>query len=101
LEQAGAQVTVAAMAEALALLGSGHSFDLILMDVQMPKMDGYTATRAIRRELRLHLPVLAMTAGVMASEREQCVAAGMDDFIGKPLDVEQMMSTILRHLPAA
>ncbi|MFC0170272.1 response regulator [Pseudoduganella danionis] len=102
LEQAGAQVTVAANGEeALDLLRSGESFDLILMDVQMPKMDGYTATRAIRRELRLHLPVLAMTAGVMASEREQCVAAGMDDFIGKPLDVEQMMSTILRHLPAA
>ncbi|MYM39750.1 response regulator [Pseudoduganella sp. CY13W] len=102
LEQAGAQVTVAANGEeALALLRSGQQYDLILMDVQMPVMDGYSATRAIRAELRLSLPVLAMTAGVMASEREQCVAAGMDDFIGKPLDVEQMLATIVRHLPLA
>jgi len=102
LEQAGALVTVAADGEqALELLRSGQQFQLILMDVQMPVMDGYTATRAIRAELRLSLPVIAMTAGVMASEREQCVAAGMDDFIGKPVDVEQMLATILRHLPPA
>ncbi|WP_348697988.1 response regulator [Duganella fentianensis] len=101
LEQAGAQVTVASNGEeALALLRAGQQFDLVLMDVQMPLMDGYTATRAIRGELHLSLPVLAMTAGVMASEREQCVAAGMDDFIGKPVDVEQMIATIVRHLPA-
>ncbi len=100
LEQAGAQVTLAEHGEqALALLRTGQPFDLVLMDVQMPKMDGYTATRAIRAELRLQLPVLAMTAGVMASEREQCIAAGMDDFIGKPVDVEQMIATILRYLP--
>ena len=101
LEQAGAQVIVASNGEeALALLRTGQLFDLVLMDVQMPLMDGYTATRAIRGELQLQLPVLAMTAGVMASEREQCVAAGMDDFIGKPVDVEQMIATIVRHLPA-
>jgi signal transduction histidine kinase/CheY-like chemotaxis protein len=100
LEQVGAQVTVAENgAVAVALLrASDGSYDLVLMDVQMPVMDGFTATRAIRGELRLDLPVIAMTAGVMASEREQCIAAGMNDFIGKPIDVEQMFETVARHL---
>jgi len=104
LEQVGAQVTVAENgAEAVALLradsqGGAGAFDLVLMDVQMPVMDGFTATRAIRTELGLNLPVIAMTAGVMASEREQCIAAGMDDFIGKPIDMDQMFGTLARHL---
>jgi signal transduction histidine kinase/CheY-like chemotaxis protein len=103
LEQVGAHVTVAedgAMAVAL-LRDSDGAYDLVLMDVQMPVMDGFTATRAIRDELRLDLPVIAMTAGVMASEREQCIAAGMNDFIGKPIDVEQMFDTVARHLGRA
>jgi signal transduction histidine kinase/integral membrane sensor domain MASE1/DNA-binding response OmpR family regulator len=75
------------------------AYDLVLMDVQMPEMDGYTATGLIRTELRLTLPVLAMTAGVMASEREQCIASGMNDFIAKPIDVEEMLRVIARHLP--
>ncbi|MQA36796.1 response regulator [Rugamonas aquatica] len=99
LEQAGAQVAVAENGEeALKLLRDGLQCDLVLMDVQMPVMDGFTATRAIRDELRMTLPVIAMTAGVMESEREQCIAAGMDDFIGKPVDVEQMFATIAKHL---
>ena len=77
-----------------------HRYDLVLMDVQMPEMDGFEATRRIRSELKLALPVLAMTAGVMASEREQCIASGMNDFIAKPIDVEDMLRAILRHLPA-
>jgi signal transduction histidine kinase/CheY-like chemotaxis protein/integral membrane sensor domain MASE1 len=76
-----------------------HRYDLVLMDVQMPEMDGFEATGLIRSELKLTLPVLAMTAGVMASEREQCIASGMNDFIAKPIDVEEMLRTILRHLP--
>jgi signal transduction histidine kinase/CheY-like chemotaxis protein len=103
LEQAGAHVTVAengAVAVALlAAMAPDDGCDLVLMDVQMPVMDGYTATRAIRAELGLRLPVIAMTAGVMASEREQCIAAGMDDFIGKPIDMDQMFETLARHLP--
>jgi signal transduction histidine kinase/CheY-like chemotaxis protein/integral membrane sensor domain MASE1 len=75
------------------------AYDLVLMDVQMPEMDGFTATGLIRTELGLTLPVLAMTAGVMASEREQCVASGMNDFIAKPIDVEEMLRVIARHLP--
>ena len=99
LEQAGAVVAVGGDGEeALKLLRDGLQCDLVLMDVQMPVMDGFTATRAIRGELRMTLPVIAMTAGVMESEREQCIAAGMDDFIGKPVDVDQMFATIAKHL---
>ena len=76
-----------------------HRYDLVLMDVQMPEMDGFEATSKIRGELGLTLPVLAMTAGVMESEREQCIASGMDDFIAKPIDVEQMLRAIARNLP--
>ncbi|GJJ02981.1 hypothetical protein RugamoR64_35190 [Duganella rhizosphaerae] len=98
LELAGATVTLAEHGEkALQLLRGDLRCDLVLMDVQMPVMDGFTATRAIRDELGLTLPVIAMTAGVMESEREQCIAAGMDDFIGKPVDVEQMFATIAKH----
>ncbi|MBV7534828.1 CHASE domain-containing protein [Duganella sp. sic0402] len=76
-----------------------HRYDLVLMDVQMPEMDGFEATAKIRAELGLRLPVLAMTAGVMASEREQCIACGMDDFIAKPIDVDEMLRVIARNLP--
>ena len=98
LEQAGAVVAVAENGEAAVELLRGERFALVLMDVQMPVMDGFTATRLIREELRLRLPVIAMTAGVMESEREECIAAGMDDFIAKPIDVQQMFETIQRHL---
>ncbi|MHA4871475.1 CHASE domain-containing protein [Duganella sp. PWIR1] len=77
-----------------------HRYDIVLMDVQMPEMDGFEATTKIRAELGLHLPVLAMTAGVMASEREQCIACGMNDFIAKPIDVDEMLRVIARNLPA-
>ncbi|OYU43961.1 MAG: hypothetical protein CFE44_15515 [Burkholderiales bacterium PBB4] len=95
LEHAGATVDVASHGEdALALLRTQpHAYALVLMDVQMPIMDGLTATRTLRQDLGLTLPVLAMTAGVMASERALCRDAGMDDVIGKPLDVEDMLAT--------
>ncbi|MET3131702.1 PAS domain S-box-containing protein [Oxalobacteraceae bacterium GrIS 1.11] len=101
LEHAGATVEVVDDgAKAVALLrGAAWRYDLVLMDVQMPLMDGYAATRLIRGELGLRLPVLAMTAGVLSSEREQCLAAGMNDFIAKPVDVELMLAAIARHLP--
>ncbi len=74
-----------------------EAFDGVLMDLQMPVMDGYSATRAIRRNPRWQaLPVIAMTANVMAGDREKAIAAGMNDQIGKPLDVAQMFQTIAR-----
>lgn len=77
------------------------TYDLVLMDVQMPVMDGFTATRVIRKELGLTLPIVAMTAGVMEFEREECIASGMDDLIPKPIEADIMLSTIARYLPAA
>jgi CheY-like chemotaxis protein/HPt (histidine-containing phosphotransfer) domain-containing protein len=76
-------------------------FDLVLMDVQMPEMDGFEATRLIRGQLGLTLPVLALTAGVRDADREMCLQSGMNDFIAKPFDLEQMIAVILRHAGAA
>ncbi len=102
LEQAGAFVDVVENGEmAVELLRTAaQHYDLVLMDVQMPVMDGFAATRLIRNNLRLQLPVLAMTAGVTESERKQCLEAGMDDFIAKPIDIAQMFATISRYLSA-
>ena len=75
-----------------------HPFDLILMDVQMPLMDGYEATRIIRKELNLLTPIVAMTANVMIHDIEKCLAAGMDAHIGKPFEVEDFYGTLLEVL---
>jgi len=100
LERAGATIDVANNGEEAVrmLRAAPDAYRLVLMDVQMPVMDGYTATRIIRQELGLKLPILAMTAGVMESERADCLAAGMDDFIPKPLDIDEMMQTLERYL---
>jgi signal transduction histidine kinase/ActR/RegA family two-component response regulator len=102
LEHAGASVEVAENGQLAVdrLRDHAADYDIVLMDVQMPVMDGYEATRHIRHTLGLKLPVLAMTAGVMQSEKDQCIDAGMDDFIAKPVDVEQMLDTISRHWAA-
>ncbi|WP_229261427.1 PAS domain-containing hybrid sensor histidine kinase/response regulator [Duganella margarita] len=102
LEHAGASVEVAENGQLAVdrLRERAADYDIVLMDVQMPVMDGFAATRHIRRALGLTLPVLAMTAGVMQSEQDQCIDAGMDDFIAKPVDVEQMLDTISRHWDA-
>jgi CheY-like chemotaxis protein len=103
LERAGAQVAVAADGEqALQRLASQPDFDCVLMDCQMPRMDGYTATQLIRaNERHRHLPIIAMTASALASDRAQALAAGMNDHVPKPLDVAQMFDVILRWLGAA
>jgi signal transduction histidine kinase/CheY-like chemotaxis protein len=72
-------------------------FDAILMDVQMPVMDGFTATRVLRRELKLDtLPIIAMTANAMASDREDCLQAGMTDHVGKPFDLNYLVKVLLK-----
>jgi len=102
LEHAGATVDVAEnglLAVERLRLG-GDDYDIVLMDVQMPVMDGFEATRHIRETLRLTLPILAMSAGVMQSEQASCIAAGMNDFIAKPVDIEEMLDVISRHRDA-
>ncbi|HPB76452.1 MAG TPA: response regulator, partial [Chromatiaceae bacterium] len=103
LARHGIQVEVANDgAEALARLAD-EAFDGVLMDCQMPVMDGYTATRRLREQPRLRdLPVIAMTANAMAGDREKVLAAGMNDHIPKPINVEQMLKTMARWIkPAA
>ena len=72
-------------------------FDAVLMDIQMPDMDGYTATRILRTELGVTLPIIAMTANAMPADRDACLAAGMSDHIGKPIDVAELIATLQRH----
>jgi len=79
-----------------------RDIDVVLMDVQMPVLDGHDATRRIRLELRLaDLPIIALTAGAMSSERQRAEAAGMDDYITKPFDAKALVSSILRHVSPA
>ena len=100
LRQAGALVEIVENgALALQQLARDADYALVLMDVQMPVMDGFTATRKLRSELGLQLPVLAMSAGVMDGERANCLAAGMNDFIAKPIEINQMFATIAAWLP--
>ncbi|WP_326539884.1 response regulator [Pseudorhodoferax sp.] len=84
---------------ALTLLRSDTAFDGILMDCQMPHMDGFDATLAIRGELGLaDIPVLAMTADVMLHERERVLQVGMNDHIAKPIDIDEMFATMARWI---
>jgi CheY-like chemotaxis protein/HPt (histidine-containing phosphotransfer) domain-containing protein len=74
------------------------AFDAVLMDLQMPVMDGISATRLLRSEARFAtLPVIAMTANAMSSDRDECLAAGMNDHIGKPFDLNRLVQALIQH----
>lgn len=84
--------------EAIEKLKSNR-YDLILMDIQMPVMDGYAATRKIRNELKSDIPIIAMTAHALPGEREKCLSYGMDDYIAKPVKQKQLSQLISRFAP--
>ena len=105
LEKAGHRVRLANHGqEALDLLARGETFDLVLMDVQMPVLGGHEATRRWRRlEAERHLPplpIIAMTADDSAGDRALCLAAGMDDFLPKPIEVAELAAMLSQWIPA-
>jgi CheY-like chemotaxis protein len=91
----GVQVTLAENGEEAVNKAKENAFDAVLMDIQMPVMDGYEATRLIRSQATSpSLPIIAMTAHALGNEREKCLAAGMDDYISKPVDPEELFSIL-------
>jgi CheY-like chemotaxis protein len=101
LESAGAIVTVANHGgEAVKILTAGDQppeFDVVFMDLQMPEMDGFTATRLLRADPRLRkFPIIAMTAHALVEERQRCLDAGMNDHVSKPIDPDNLFATLLR-----
>jgi CheY-like chemotaxis protein len=101
LEKRGHRVEVVCTGKAALAALTQHAFDLILMDVQMPELDGLETTAAIRvqeRESGGHLPIIAMTAHAMKGDRERCLAAGMDDYVAKPVKAVDLYAAIDRLL---
>src|SRR5258707_10246208 len=100
LQYLGHAVKVAANGlEAIAAFEAGP-FDLIFMDIQMPEMNGYEATARIKEAsvtAPVHVPIVAMTAHAMSGDRERCLAAGMDDYISKPISMERLAQVIARN----
>jgi CheY-like chemotaxis protein len=97
LERRGHLVTVANNGREALVATESQEFDLVLMDVQMPEMDGYEATRAIRmaeRQSGLHLPIIAVTAHAFKGDEARCLAAGMDAYISKPISAAELYQAI-------
>jgi signal transduction histidine kinase/ActR/RegA family two-component response regulator len=102
LEKAGFQVDVADNGLQAVAAVARVDYDAVLMDCQMPEMDGYEATAAIRAAeaaTTRHVPIIALTASAMASDRERCLAAGMDDYLRKPIDPVELFEMLTRWMP--
>ena len=104
LVKAGLEVDLAedgrvACEKALQSRVEGHPYDLILMDIQMPEIDGYEATRQLRAKGWCG-PIIALTAHAMATDRLQCLEVGCDDYLSKPIDKRSFLSTIAQYLAA-
>ena len=92
-------VAAASMEEAFELLNSNAEIGIVLMDMMMPGMDGYEAIPRVKsNEQYRHLPVIAVTAQAMAGDREKALAAGADDYIPKPVDVDLLLDILKHHL---
>ncbi|MDH5525365.1 MAG: response regulator [Desulfobulbaceae bacterium] len=102
LEQEGWPVVTAENGRLVLEALAQQEFDIILMDIQMPEIDGFEATAAIRRQEQKtgkHIPIIAMTAYAMVGDREKCLAAGMDDYLSKPIDHEKLCAMLLKYAP--
>jgi CheY-like chemotaxis protein/HPt (histidine-containing phosphotransfer) domain-containing protein len=101
LGDAGADVTVAHNGrEAVRLAEAQPPFDLVLMDMQMPELDGYAATAELRARGNA-VPIIAITAHAMAEDRQRCIAVGCGDYLTKPIDAESLLAVVRRHLAPA
>ena len=99
LEKEGHQVATANNGRAALAALEQSRFDLALMDLQMPEMDGFEATARIRERERgsgMHLPIIALTANAMVGDEERCLQAGMDGYVSKPIDMARLLAEIQR-----
>jgi CheY-like chemotaxis protein len=102
LEKAGHVVSIAENGKVALKMLQEQTFDLILMDVQMPEMGGFEATALIREKEELtgrHIPIIAMTAHAMAGDRERCLDAGMDDYLAKPVAASSLLEMVAQYSP--
>ncbi len=103
LSRLGCKVTIAPNGKEALMIFTTHNFDLILMDCQMPVMDGYEATQAIRlfekENFRNRTPIIALTANAMKGDDEKCYAVGMDDYLTKPIKQNEIEETLIKWLP--
>jgi len=100
LTKAGFKVDIASNGQAAVktLMERPKDFDLVFMDIQMPLMDGFEATAAIRKAGFQQLPIVAMTAHAMKGYRQKCIAAGMNDYVTKPIKKDEVMAVIERQM---
>jgi CheY-like chemotaxis protein len=98
LARAGHRATLVCNGEEAVAAVQAHSYDLVLMDMQMPVMDGISAAKAIRGlgGLQRHVPIIALTANALVGTRDICLAAGMNDFLTKPIQPDALNSAIVR-----
>ncbi len=104
LERRGHAVVVAETGSAALRALANQPFDVVLMDVQMPEMDGLEATALIREREKTtgkHIPIIAMTANAMMGDKERCLAAGMDAYVSKPIQIRELLAVIETFLPSA
>ena len=99
LENIGINVNIANNGIEAVQMVTIQKYDVVLMDIQMPEMDGYMATKTIRTNPRFHdLPIIAMTAHAFESDRAKCLSAGMDDFVSKPIDFQLLFSILMKWI---